>query len=194
MAIPGLKVRCWQNCYISGGSRGESFFFSCWRPPILLGLCPLPPSLRPVYVCSVTQSCPTLCGYIDYNLPGFSAHWILQAGVLGWYAASYSRGLPNPGIKFSSLTSPALAGGFITISATWEAQGQQHSIPWLFFCSHTMPDHGWERFSALRNHVIRWVNMCIQDPLSISRSLTLIASTKSLSLCFNKLTFTASKD
>ena len=133
MAIPGLKVRCWQDCYIYGSSRGESFFFSFWRPPILLGLCPLPPSLRPVYVCSVTQSCPTLCGYIDYNLPGFSAHWILQAGVLEWYATSYSRDLPNPGIKFSSLTSPALAGGFVTTSATWEAQGQQHSIPWHFF-------------------------------------------------------------
>ena len=84
---------------------------------------------KAVYVCSVTQSCPILYGYIDYNLPGFSAHGILQAGVLGWYNTSYSRGLPNPGIKLSSLTSPALAGCFFTTSATWEAQGQQHSIP-----------------------------------------------------------------
>ena len=30
-------------------------------------------------------------------------------------------GLPNPGIKSSPLTSPALAGGFSTTSATWEA-------------------------------------------------------------------------
>ena len=30
--------------------------------------------------------------------------------------------LPNPGIKPASLMSPALAGGFFTISATWEAQ------------------------------------------------------------------------
>ena len=29
--------------------------------------------------------------------------------------------LPDPGIKPSSLTSPALAGGFFTSSATWEA-------------------------------------------------------------------------
>ena len=29
--------------------------------------------------------------------------------------------LPNPGIKPASLTSPALAGGFFTTSATWEA-------------------------------------------------------------------------
>ena len=30
--------------------------------------------------------------------------------------------LPNPGIKPVSLMSPALAGGFFTICATWEAQ------------------------------------------------------------------------
>ena len=29
--------------------------------------------------------------------------------------------LPDPGIEPTSLTSPALAGGFFTISATWEA-------------------------------------------------------------------------
>ena len=29
--------------------------------------------------------------------------------------------LPNPGIEPASLISPALAGGFFTISATWEA-------------------------------------------------------------------------
>ena len=30
--------------------------------------------------------------------------------------------LPNPGIEPTSLTSPALAGGFFIISATWEAK------------------------------------------------------------------------
>ena len=29
--------------------------------------------------------------------------------------------LPDPGIKPASLTSPALAGGFFTTNATWEA-------------------------------------------------------------------------
>ena len=32
-----------------------------------------------------------------------------------------SRDLPKPGIELSSLMSPALAGGFVTTSATWEA-------------------------------------------------------------------------
>ena len=35
------------------------------------------------------------------------------------------RDLPNPGIKPTSLTSPALAGRFFTISTTWEAQRHQ---------------------------------------------------------------------
>ena len=30
--------------------------------------------------------------------------------------------LPDPGIESASLASPALAGGFFTTSATWEAQ------------------------------------------------------------------------
>ena len=30
--------------------------------------------------------------------------------------------LPDPGIEPKCLTSPALAGGFLTTSATWEAQ------------------------------------------------------------------------
>ena len=29
--------------------------------------------------------------------------------------------LPNPGIELKSLTPPALAGGLLTTSATWEA-------------------------------------------------------------------------
>ena len=35
------------------------------------------------------------------------------------------RDLPHPEIEPASLTSPALAGGFFTTSATWEAQ-QSH--------------------------------------------------------------------
>ena len=34
--------------------------------------------------------------------------------------------LPNPGIEPTSLTSPALTGGFFTTSATWEAHPQCH--------------------------------------------------------------------
>ena len=36
--------------------------------------------------------------------------------------------LPNPGIKPVSLASPALAGGFFTTSATWEAVVREKSL------------------------------------------------------------------
>ena len=44
------------------------------------------------------------------------------------------EGLPDPGIKPTSLRSPALAGGFFTTSATWEAQNYhmiQHFHFWV---------------------------------------------------------------
>ena len=39
-----------------------------------------------------------------------------------------SRDLPDPGIKPTSLESPALAGRFFTTCATWEAQGQHECL------------------------------------------------------------------
>ena len=60
-------------------------------------------------VCLVTQLHPTRCGPMDYSLPGSSAHGILQARILEWVAISFSRDLPGPGIKPTTLTSPALA-------------------------------------------------------------------------------------
>ena len=65
-----------------------------------------------------------LCDPVDCSLPGFSVHGILQARMVEWVAISSSRGSSDPGIKPESLTSPALAGGIFTTSATWEA-------PWL---------------------------------------------------------------
>ena len=45
------------------------------------------------------QSCLTLCDPMDYNPPGFSVQGILQASRLEWIAVSFSRDLPDPGIK-----------------------------------------------------------------------------------------------
>ena len=73
------------------------FFFSCFKEP-------------PVCAKSL-QSRPTLSDPMDYSLTGFSVHGILQARIL-----PSPRGLPNPGNKTTSLTSPALAGGFFTTS------------------------------------------------------------------------------
>ena len=39
----------------------------------------------------VAQSCPALCDPMDYSLPGFALHGILQARVLEWVAILFSR-------------------------------------------------------------------------------------------------------
>ena len=53
--------------------------------------------------------------------PGSSVHGLLQVRILEWVAMPSSRDLPGPGIEPASLMSPALAGGFFTTSAIWEA-------------------------------------------------------------------------
>ena len=67
------------------------------------------------------QSCLTLCDPMNCSLRGSSVHGILQARMLEWVAMPSSRVLPNSGIRPTSLASPALAGGFFTTNATWEA-------------------------------------------------------------------------
>ena len=74
-------------------------------------------------VCSVAQSCPTLCDPKDCSPPlsmGFSRqeYW---SGL----PCPPPGDLPNPGIKPESLISPALAAGFFTTSTTWEAQSAE---------------------------------------------------------------------
>ena len=66
--------------------------------------------------------CLTLCYSKDCSPPGSSAHGIFQARILEQLATSFSRDVPDPRIKPVSLMSPALASGFFTTSAIWEAQ------------------------------------------------------------------------
>ena len=56
------------------------------------------------------QSCPTLCGPMDYSLPGSSVHRILQARILEWVAILFSKDLLDPGIKHRS---PALQADYL---------------------------------------------------------------------------------
>ena len=61
-----------------------------------------------------------ICG-LEKHPPTSSAPGILQARILEWVAISFSRDLPDPGIKPVSLEFPALAGKFFTTGTTWEA-------------------------------------------------------------------------
>ena len=62
-------------------------------------------------VCSVTQSCPTLCDPMVCSPPGSSVQGISQARTLEWVAMFSSRRSSDPGTE---PTSRALAGGFLT--------------------------------------------------------------------------------
>ena len=59
---------------------------------------------------------------MDCSPPGSSVHEILQVRIQEWVAIPSSSGssqpgdLLNPGIKPSTLMSPALAGGFFTLA------------------------------------------------------------------------------
>ena len=48
-----------------------------------------------VYMCLVTQLCPTLCNAMDYNPPGSSVHGTFS-GKLEWVVISTSRGPCRP--------------------------------------------------------------------------------------------------
>ena len=71
-----------------------------------------------LFMCLVTQSCPTLCNPMECSPPSFSVHGILQTRVLEWVAMPSSRG--------SSQTRgwtqvSHIAGEFFTDWATREA-------------------------------------------------------------------------
>ena len=56
------------------------------------------------------QVCPTLCDPMDCSPPGFSVHGIISAGIQEWVAIPFSRVFSWPGIKSTSLVSPAWDG------------------------------------------------------------------------------------
>ena len=56
-----------------------------------------------------------------YSLPGSSTHGIFQARILEWLSFRSPGDLPDPGMELTSLMFSALAGGFFTTSAIWEA-------------------------------------------------------------------------
>jgi len=72
-------------------------------------------------VCSIAQSCLTLCSLMNCSLPGSSVHGISQARILERVAMSYFRvsNQPRDQTRISSFS--ILAGRFFTTSITWEA-------------------------------------------------------------------------
>ena len=67
------------------------------------------------------QSCPILCDPVVCNLPDSSVHGFSRQEYWSGLLCPPPGDLPNPRIEPKSHMSPALAGGFFSTSATWEA-------------------------------------------------------------------------
>ena len=106
------------------------------------------------------ESCPTLFDPMDCSPSGSSVHGIVQARILEWVAASFSRGSSDPGMELGSpaLQSDSLLSELATKITCQRLQchGQQlpeltrsHAPPWDTTCPHTwhltpldqMPQH-----------------------------------------------------
>ena len=90
---------------------GKWFFTisATWEAPTNKDWLPL------VVLCSVAELCLTLCKPMNCSPPDFSVRGIFQARILEWVAISSSRDLPGPGIKPTSLASPALVADSLTL-------------------------------------------------------------------------------
>ena len=73
-----------------------------------------------VCVCSVIQSCPTLCNLMDCSSPGFSVHRISQARILEWVAMPSSRWHLRPRNWTCVSCVSCIVAGFFTTEPLWK--------------------------------------------------------------------------
>ena len=71
-------------------------------------------------MCSIAQSCLTLCSLMNCSLPGSSVPGIFQARILERVVMSYFRGSNRPRDQ-TRISSFSIFGRFFTTSVTWEA-------------------------------------------------------------------------
>ena len=78
-------------------------------------------------VCSVAQTCLSLCSPMHSSSPGSSARGTFQARILQQGTTSSTPGnLPDPGIKPEPPVPPPLAGGFVTPESPGKPCSAQH--------------------------------------------------------------------
>ena len=85
-----------------------------------------------VCVCSVAQSCSTLCDPMNCSPPGSSVHGVSQPGILEWVAICYSQGPFKPG-EWTYVSCMSSIGRQILCNwATWEVYSPLYpqKLPW----------------------------------------------------------------
>ena len=80
-----------------------------------------------MYVCSVIQSCPTLCNPIDCNPPDSPVHGIFQARILKWVVIASSRGIVP--IQGSNLHLLYILHWLVTVSLLLSHLGSPRTVP-----------------------------------------------------------------
>ena len=78
--------------------------------------------------CVCVHSVVSNFGPMDCSPPGSFAHGIFQKEYWSRLPFPSPKALPDPEMAPASLASPALAGGFFTTSATWEAQKEHQAL------------------------------------------------------------------
>ena len=138
-----------------------------WEPQLCRGLAEQPRRER--LLCSVTQSCPTLCDCVDCptlcdcvdcSPPGSSVHGMLQAKVLKWVAISSSRESSRPGSNSRLLHWQA-------DSLSPSHRGSPRMVANLKFVLKTLPYQKGRDFSYTTWLIIRlpwWLKMAQGDP------------------------------
>ena len=110
------------------------------------------------------QLCPTLCDPIVYSPPGSSVHGVLEARILDWVA------MPSSSVSFRCRDwthismSPALADGFFTSHATWEALVWRYRP--LLFLSGFLTCPRWQIFLRILHQVKFWFSWQKRDAFS----------------------------
>ena len=108
-----------------GGGHGNPLQYSCLENPThkgawratAHGATRLRHNLTGEHTCVLAeslQSWPTLCDPTRHSPPGSSVHAILQQEYWSGWLCPPPGDLPHPGTEPTSLTSPALAGGFFS--------------------------------------------------------------------------------
>ena len=81
----------------------------------------LPTDSHYVCMCSVAQSCLTLCNPMNYTPPGSSAHGIFQARILEQAVISYSRESSQPGDQTRISRVFCISTQILYNCVTWES-------------------------------------------------------------------------
>ena len=155
----------WDSVFQCRGS-GFNPWSGSWDPTCHAARKPKHKTEAKTWVCAKSlQSCLTLCDLMNQSPPGSSVHGFSRQKYWNGLPCTPPGDLPDPGIE---PLSPALAGGFFTISATWEAPVmknlpaiQEAQETWVWSLGQENP---MEKEKATRSSILAWKIPWMEEP------------------------------